>query len=610
MDEKNKIRERYKGYNNDKQFVIPAKSQPSIYDDSIKLRVAVYARVSTDNVQQTSSFELQRNHYTDLVNKNPNWTLVDIYADEGISGTSLNHRDEFIRMIEDCRAGKIDLIITKSVSRFARNTVDCIAYIRELKNLKSPVNIIFESEGINTIDDKSEMAISFLATLAQEESHIKSNIMNSSIEMRFNRGLYLVSPLLGYDLDENKNLVINPEEAKTVKLIFYMYLAGSTPEQIAKTLEEYERKTKKGNTKWSSNSILQILQNERECGDLLSRKTWTPSYLDHKSKKNKGDKPQYGMKEHHEGIISRDDFIAVQKLIRNAKYKHKGFLPELKVIKNGVLQGFVTINIRWSGFSAQNYLDASKSAYNNAAQNNEIEVQVQKGDFDLRKFEVARAQFFDTAQKTCVTFSNHLITFNTDCIRKFGNVKYVEMLINPVKKLFAVRPYKSAQTNKNIVQWAKIKNGVYISRVIHGMAYANTFFEMLGWDSKYKYRVRGIKYQKQEEQFIIFDLAEPELFISQKKDIIDTKPVLENIKPFTYGKNNDILAYPNSWEQNFGNNFYEQIQIKEIENIDDWKSQDEGNLYKTHNLQVTSEDDVNSEIKILKTDMELNKDDK
>lgn len=454
------------------------------------------------------------------------------------------------------------------------------------------------------------MAISFLATLAQEESHIKSNIMNSSIEMRFNRGLYLVSPLLGYDLDENKNLVINPEEAKTVKLIFYMYLAGSTPEQIAETLEKYGRKTKKGNTKWSGNSILQILQNEKECGDLLSRKTWTPSYLDHKSKKNKGEKPQYGMREHHEGIISRDDFIAVQKLIRNTKYKHKGFLPELKVIKDGVLQGFVTINIRWSGFSAQNYLDASKSIYDNENLNNEIEVEVQKGDFDLRNFEVARAQFFDTAQKTCVTFSNHLITFNIDCIKKFGNVKYVEMLINPVKKLFVVRPYKSVQTNKNIVQWAKVKNGIYTSRVIHGMAYAKTFFELLDWDTKYTYRVRGIKYQKQDEQFIIFDLTEPELFISPKKNDINVEPVLKTIEPFTYGKNNAILAYPKNWDRNFGNNFYRQVQAKEIRNVDNWKSQEEGHPYKTHNLQLTSENDIYSKIDILKAGMELNKNDK
>lgn len=142
------------------------------------------------------------------------------------------------------------------------------------------------------------------------------------------------------------------------------------------------------------------------------------------------------------------------------------------------------------------------------------------------------------------------------------------------------------------------------------MAYAKTFFEMLDWDSKYKYRVRGIKLQKEDEQLIIFDLTEPELFISQKKNMITSESVLENIEPFTYGKNNDILAYPNNWDKNFGNNFYRQVQIKEIENIDDWKSQEEGNLYKTHNLQITSKDDIYSEIQILKTDMELNKDDK
>lgn len=609
MDEKDKIRERYKGVNNNKTFVIPAKSQSSIYDDTIKRRVAVYARVSTDSIGQTSSFELQRNHYTDLINKNPNWTLVDIYADEGISGTSLNNRNEFLRMIDDCKAGKIDLIITKTVARFARNTVDCMATIQELKNLTPPVYILFESECVNTYEDKNEMPLTFLAAMAQEESHIKSNIMNSSIDMRFNRGLYLISPLLGYDLDENKNLVINPEEAKTVKLIFYMYLSGSTPEQIAETLEEYGRKTKKGNTKWSSGSILQILQNERECGDLLSRKTWTPSYLNHKSKKNKGDKTQYGMIEHHKGIISRDDFIAVQKLIRNAKYKHKGFLPELKVIRNGILQGFVTINIRWSGFSAQNYIDASKSAYNSEGLIDDVEIKVQEGDFDLRNFEVARAQFFDTAQKTCVTFSNHLITFNIECIRKFGNIQFVEMLINPVKKLFAVRPCKSNYGNKNIVQWAKIKNGVYISRNIHGMAYAKTLFEILGWDSQYKYRVRGVKRQKEDEQLIIFDLTEPELFISQEKNCT-SKKILEDIEPFTYGKNNNILAYPNNWDKNFGNNFYQQIQTKILENIDNWNSQEEGNIYKTHTLQVTSADDINAAIKTLKTDMEHTKDDK
>lgn len=190
-EQKEKIRRRYKGINPEELEVIPALPQQDIFKAEKMLRVAVYARVSTDDPRQTSSYELQKNHYQDVVNKNPNWTLVEIYADEGISGTSLQHRDAFKRMIADCKAGKIDLIITKSVSRFARNVVDCIRYVRELSSLRPPVGVFFETEHINTLDPKSEMILSFMSTLAQEESHTKSEIMNSSIEMRFRRGIFL-----------------------------------------------------------------------------------------------------------------------------------------------------------------------------------------------------------------------------------------------------------------------------------------------------------------------------------------------------------------------------------------------------------------------------------
>ena len=209
-EQKARIRQRYKGIDPEELEVIPALPQQDIFKTEKKLRVAVYARVSTDDPRQTSSYELQKNHYQDVVNKNPNWILVEIYADEGISGTSLQHRDAFKKMIADCEAGKIDLIITKSVSRFARNVVDCIRYVRELSSLRPPVGVFFETEHLNTLDPKSEMILSFMSTLAQEESHTKSEIMNSSIEMRFRRGIFLTPPLLGYDQDENGDLVINP----------------------------------------------------------------------------------------------------------------------------------------------------------------------------------------------------------------------------------------------------------------------------------------------------------------------------------------------------------------------------------------------------------------
>ena len=276
--------------------MIPAIQQIDFYNDKSTKRIAVYARVSTDDPHQTSSYELQKNHYTDVISRHEGWQLCEIYADEGISGTSLQHRDSFIKMINDCQSGKIDLIITKSVSRFARNVLDCIGYVRELARMQPPIGVFFETENIYTLDPKSEMSLSFISTLAQEESHNKSEIMNASIEMRFARGIFLTPPLLGYDQDENGNLIINQEEAKTVRLIFFMYLYGYTFAQIADTLTMLNRKTKKGNTKWSPGAVLQQLENERHCGDVLARKTWTPNYLDHKSKKNKHNRNQYRKK--------------------------------------------------------------------------------------------------------------------------------------------------------------------------------------------------------------------------------------------------------------------------------------------------------------------------
>lgn len=201
---------------------------------------------------------------------------MDIYADEGLSGTSLKHRDNFLRMIKDCEAGLIDLIVTKSVSRFARNLMDSVGYIRKLGALNPPIEVYFETENLNTLNSQSEMSIAFLSTMAQEESHNKSEIMNLSIEMRFRRGIFLTPALLGYDIDADGKLVINEEEANTVRLIFFMYIFGYSCQQIAATLTKLQRRTKKGNIKWSAGTVLSQLQNERHCGSVLARKTFTP----------------------------------------------------------------------------------------------------------------------------------------------------------------------------------------------------------------------------------------------------------------------------------------------------------------------------------------------
>lgn len=318
----------------------PAKDPIDFYNDEIHQRVGVYARVSTDDVKQTTSYELQKKYYEDFVVRHPNWTLVKIYADEGLSGTTTKKRDEFNQMIEDCKAGKLDIIITKSVSRFARDIMICIGKVRELAGLKNPVGVFFESECIFSLNDQSQMALSFLATIAEEESRIRSRSMETSLRMRLDNGIPLTPKLLGYTHDSEGNLIINHQEAPTVKLAFFMYLYGYSTQQIADTFIALGRKSYLGNIKWTSSSIVQILRNERHCGEVLTRKTWTPDFHTHLSKKNRGDRPQSRYLRHHEAIVSRDDFIAVQRLLDNAKYRGKSVLPELRVIDSGLLKGY------------------------------------------------------------------------------------------------------------------------------------------------------------------------------------------------------------------------------------------------------------------------------
>lgn len=608
-DQKNKIRERYKGVSLDELDVIPALPQEDIFAVENEQRVAVYARVSTDDPRQTSSYELQKNHYHDVISKSPNWKLVQIYADEGISGTSLQHRDQFKLMIEDCKQGNIDLIVTKSVSRFARNVVDCIGYVRELLALPHPVGVFFETERLNTFDPKSEMVLSFMATLAQEESHTKSEIMNASIEMRFRRGIFLTPILLGYDHDEDGNLVINEEEAKIVKLIFMMYLNGCTCQEIADTLTELGCMTKKGNTVWSPGSILQILQNERHCGDVLAHKTYTPNYLNHKSKKNMQNRPQYRKRNHHEAIISRDDFIAVQRLISNAKYGNKGLLPELKVIPEGVLKGFVSINPRWAGFKEDDYINASASVYNGTEQTSasSAPVEVQSGDFDLRGYEIARSQFFDSTDRITVTFSQGDIRFSCPAVRRLEST-LVELLMHPQKQILAVR--SAGKECRNAMQWSKKKSGISFPRGISGTAFLPTLYSLLGWKDDCRYRITGIKRGKGNDTILLFNLTEPEIFIPN--DTVSSLPESDtSVKPFTDSNRRNVRAYPPDWADTFGSNYYSHAQAQELAGFGKGMEPDISHasvIYKDNDIQVTSKDDIERNIEQIMSDMKENTD--
>lgn len=507
---KSKIRERYKGKNIESIEKIAAEVPKKLSEDTSTKRVAVYARVSTDNVEQTSSYELQRNYYEDYVSKHPGWELVGIYADEGISGTSLQHRDEFVRMIQDCKDGKIDLILTKNVSRLSRNILHCIKYVRELRDLPKPVGILFETENIYTLDKNIEMMLTFMATFAQEESHTKSEIMNASIEQRFSRGIFLTPVLLGFDKDEDGNLVINEEEAETVKMCFFMYIEGYSTLEIAHTLNKYARKSKAGNVKWTRGAVANLLRNERYCGDILSRKTYTPNFLDHKSKKNKKNRNQYYLQNHHEAIVNRIIFNIANKILSyNTMAKKRRPVPQLEVVEQGILNGFVPVARSWSGFLLQDYTNATRRVHIDLSEvKNERRRLVRK----FRGYQIAREQLFSTRERPSVLVSNTSISFNSGCIRKFSGIEYVELLFNAEERQIAVVPCKPF--DMNAINWTKIEDGRPRAVVRSCRAFSRTLFEHMDWDPDNKYKLRGQYLQKNDTQLLVFWLDEPEIIIN------------------------------------------------------------------------------------------------
>lgn len=589
--EKEKVRRRMRvEIDPDNYEYIPAKKPIDYYDNEIPQRVAIYVRVSTDDVRQTTSYELQKKYYEDFVRRHPNWSLVKIYADEGISGTSLKHRDAFNEMIEHCRAGKIDLIITKSVSRFARNVMITIGMARELAQMKSPVGIFFESEAIFSLNDDSQMALTFQATMAEEESHTRSRSMETSLRMRLDNGIPLTPKLLGYTHDADGNLVINPEEAKTVKLAFYMYLFGYTTQQIANTFIALERRSYLGNIKWTANGVVQILRNERHCGDVLTRKTFTQDYRSHRKLKNRGDRPQSHYFNHHEGIVRRDDFIAVQRMLDNAKYGNKSILPELRVINSGILKGFVSINPRWAGFKETEYYQASQSVYPSQDEDSVPVSSVQQihlaaGDFDLRGFEVARSEFFDAQNRPYISFSEKMVKFSSSCVRKFDSRNIIELLINPVEKKFAIRP--TDKTNKNGVVFSHLSGGKPSPKSISTAAFRSTIYSLMGWNPEYKYRILGTLYEQGTEIAYIFNAADSEVFFKSNalpvREMEATGNRSVSIQPFMpSGKR--IRAIPKEWTDSFGKPFYiHEMSLSALaeQNEKDWKLRMEGQLFET-----------------------------
>lgn len=304
-----------KEQNADKKVrIIEADSELSKKNDTNRiLKVAAYCRVSTDDEDQLNSCHTQMAYYTEYIKRNPRWRFAGIYADEGITGTKVKKRDEFLRMIADCEKGKIDLIITKSVSRYARNIVDCISYIRKLKALG--IGIYFEEQNINSLTEDSEVYIGIYGVLAQSESENISANVKWGINKRMQNGTYSCRfNLLGYRRDkETKEIYIVPEEAEVVRMIFQMYLQGKSLGQIKAYLESNDIKTINGRSVWDKSTIKGILINEKYVGDVIFQKTYREDCISKKSKINRGEVDRYLIMDNHPAIIDRETFNLVRK---------------------------------------------------------------------------------------------------------------------------------------------------------------------------------------------------------------------------------------------------------------------------------------------------------
>ena len=290
-------------------IVIPA------HDEIVarKLRVAAYARVSSSSEDQLNSYCVQNQYYSELISGNPDWEMVDIYADEGITGTSVEKREDFQRMMQDCRKGKIDRILVKSISRFARNTKDCLAAVRELKELG--VSVLFEEQGIDTAKVSSEMVTAIMASLAQKQSESISGNTRMSIQWRMESGHFRISnPPLGYNLEKGV-LSATEDGTSVVKFIFDAYLAGQNSREISDKLNSQQALERT----WTSKTVDYILQNERYAGNALLQKRYTTDSFPRVKKRNRGERLQYFVPDSNEAMITQEQFDRAQALRKNRK---------------------------------------------------------------------------------------------------------------------------------------------------------------------------------------------------------------------------------------------------------------------------------------------------
>ena len=579
------------------------------------LRVAAYCRVSTDDIDQKLSIHLQIQQYMKKIKENPNWRYAGCYVDDGFSGTNTDHRQGFQKLMKDAMDGKIDMIITKAVSRFARNLMDCIGWVEALQNHEPPVRVFFEQENLDTMSQTSGIILFVLAMVAQEESHMKSEAILLSLEWRFSRGRFLTPRLFGYDKVEvpdgfggrKKVLSVNESEARVVRWMYSSLLNGASPEEIAGVLTEMaiptggRRRDGTLNTHWTSSGVISVMRNEKHCGDVLARKTYTPNYKDHKAKKNNGKKNKYFQPDHHEAIVSRSMWNAAQRILNSRRYGHEGSYLPMRIIDKGPLTGYISMNRSWAGFDFEDYyragqivmgildgtpetdisteylpegghrigglvddhgiaqiardLTAAEQEIKDELEGRAVDDAEQQAKEDAgRAFQVVNGDMFSHIYEPVLRITTKGLTFNRSCTSRLPGAEYAELLFNPVERMLVVRACE--KEHPNAIPWdGKYKSAAPLSKVV---------YDSMGWEQDYSFRIpcQTLVFSDEdgtESTVLVFDLdnyvgravSRRDEVIVPKRETDTAMPEREDAKSYYYPPDEDEPMEIRDMEERF-----------------------------------------------------------
>ena len=570
---------------------IPAREKTDIYAKGHLFRTCAYCRVSTDSDEQKDSFQIQKEHYEQLAGDHANWDLRHVFADEGISGLSLKKRDQFNEMIAACLRGEYDLILTKSVSRFARNLVDCISLVRKLKTHNPPIGVFFETDNLFTLSEDSELKLSILATMAQEESIKKSESMVWSLKERFKNERLLMPECYGYTREKDiygryvrgSKLMVVEEEARVVRFIYDAFLAGYPLSSIAQILTDAQIPTKTGTETWSEGSLRYILSNERYCGNVLTWKTFTSDIFEHKKRKNRHDRDQYLYEDLHEAIIPAEQFEAVQTLLENRKHGVRAY-PRMYVIERGLFRGYVPVNHHWINDDPNSYYEASNTAVKTMRPK-----QLPRSAFsafDLRGYQVVRGAFVGyRVECPGITVSDKGIRFNSVCQKKFRDVNYIQLLVHPSERRIAIRPCRKEEPHS--IQWRFESDHPFAPKSIRCKYFTSALYQIMEWDPDYKYRVRGTWVAKKDEQIIVFRLEDATPVMSVSSTRSDGRMIRKQVE-----------LCPSEWADSFGEEFYSFCLLNPLSTIPErieWDTQAES-MPVAGQMRIRTIDDLQADI--------------